>query len=483
MTQINTEFISQRKFFQHLACLKLKEATDFQFFATSSYQKLTAAEKAILTAAIPFAPKFEITEEQLLTTAKKEAEVKPERLNYYLHQLFTTLEKWMIMYEIREDEIMQKKLLLRAYKRRFQYQAFFKTMDEALNLTEEDRLDIPETWLTKHQLNKELFYHLHTEKSKPKVDSLEDFEKNLDLYYHGIKIRLFNQRNVRSAYLNAPHKDEPYSYTLKFVEEKQELTFFYLYHQLTEYKKNPTQEILLKLIKDYKLKRLELDRQEQAIFISLIVNSLIGGLNAGQMELQNIQFDLLHFAFENDLVKFDNQIPSFVLNNYIVSAGLTGNINVGKKALKEYIPLIQESIRKDLQNLLYCSLLYNNKKFGEAGEKLRNHQFRNEGLKLRSRNLLIKCHYEYFQDKSDFVSILDSELTNFKRFVKKQIKWTEEKRILYLNMITVIRKLKKVRHGRRHLKVKMKEELSLYINKPDLSIMSKPWLLEKIEQL
>lgn len=483
MASIHNKFVKKRKIFQFLLTLTKKELRDFHQFAQSPYQKLADSEIEILAVIIHSYPEFEITEKQLLDKVSKKVKINPDRLNFHLHQLFSTLEKWMIIYELEADELLQKKLLMRAHKRRFQHKGFFKQANETQCLIKEDLLDIPETWLETYFLNAELFYHVRTFKNQPKVDSLDTLEQQLDLFYHGIKIRLFCQRNVRSGYLNSSNQEKAYLPTLEFTKQQNVIVFFNLYQQLVEYRKAPKDEKLQEMIVDFKTNRMKFDRKEQAIFISLIINSLIPAINAGQKKYERLQFELLHYSFENDLVIFNNEIPATVLNNYLMYANMLGEFKISKSALKKYITYIHPEIRKDFENLLQCSWLYYKKEFEKAETQLGNHKFQDSILKLRSRNLLLKCFYERFQKDSNLKLTLKSELTNFKRFVSKQHYLTDARKLIYQNMVFVIRKLTSAQHNRRDIKRDTKEMLTKYLTNPSLKIMSKDWLLEKVESL
>lgn len=485
MDQKSKKSLQNRVFVQTLSALSVAELKAFKAFCNQSIS-ISEKTKRIFESIYKVAPVYEkLTEEKLFSRFFPNSAKAKVQLNYALHDLNELLRKWLVLKELETDEHLQNQLFIRASKKRFLHSQFFKKTNQALAVLENESIPVPDTWYKQFETNFHLFYHVHTPKNQPYVKCLSDMEANLELFYHASKIRLLCQNIIRKKILSSlPEINEKeMRSTLDFAQEQNNIPFFALYLQLIQYIKKPGLSDLNDFIRNFKRDREQLERLDQTILLHVAAKSLIGPTMAGDQNALNIQFDLYRYAFENDLVLFNNEMSQSPFNDFLVSACMLGEFKIARRMLKKYEPYFNPNVREDFANLMWCTLFFHEKKYNKIELSLANFKFKHPLLRIRSRHLLLKSLYErYLKDKALKALIL-SELVRLRKYIQKQKNISESRKNMYFEMISVIRKLANVTNQRSTLRKKAKKELLEFLNDKTKKPISRNWLLEKVQEL
>lgn len=484
MTRKTSKSLENRLFIQTLSALS---ATELKAFKTFCKQSLTISPetKKLLDFITKAHPQFDkLTEQKIFAKFFPNNSEPRIPLNYALHDLSELLRSWLIQQELKDDKYLQNQLYIRACKKRFLHQQFFKKTQKTLDNLENDCLAIPDTWHQLYETNRALFYHVQTNKNQKKINSLVDMERNLELFYQGSKIKLLCQKIYRSKQLKnlSDHDRQEIEIALNFVEENaQHIPYFTLYAQLIRYLQNPEQSILDAFIQGFKSDRTTLERLDQSLLLSLMIYSLNSATRKGDKVALNIQFDLYQYAFDRDFMIIDNEMDTGFFNNFLIVSCMLDELKFAQKMLKKYTPYFNPILRDEFVNLMQCTIFFQQKRYNKIEVNLYQFQFKNPMFRIRSRNLFLKSTYERYQKNPTLQTLILAELVQLRKYIQKQNRVTEFQKNGYYNMIAVIRKLANTRHKRVPQREKVKQELSDFLigNRT----MSANWLLEKVMEL
>ena len=486
MAQNLKKSLQNRVFIQTLSALSPTELKAFKAFCNQP-PAITGQTKRIFEYIYKVAPGYEkLTEEKLFSRFFPNNPKAKIQLNYALHDLNEMLRKWLIQKELENDEHLQNQLFIRACKKRFLHSQFFKKTHQALAVLENDFLPVPNTWHKQFETYFNLFHHSMTPKDRKAIEYLSNMETNLEMFYHGSKVRLFCQPVSRAKTINlSPEIEEKeLDPTIRFARKHAStIPFFALYLQLIKHLQSTDTTTLNSFFQNFKKDRTQLDRLDQSILIFTAVYSLHDAAMRGDKAIAEIQFDLYKYAFENDLALFDNEMGSAPFNGFLVSACMLGEFKIARKMLKKYEPYFKPDIREDFTNLMWCTLLFHEKKYGKVELTLNNFKIKHPMFRIRSRHLLLKSLYERFlSDKSQKALIL-SELISLRKYIQKQNILPESRKNIYYDMIFVVRKLTNVAYKRSYYREKVKQELMDFLNDETKKPISRNWLLEKVREL
>lgn len=486
MTQKSSKSLKNRLFLQTLSALSL---TDLKAFKTFCKQSSAISQETIrlFNFLVEAYPLFDnMTEQKVFAKFFPNNTEARIPLNYALHDLSELLRSWLIQKELQDDKYLQNQLYIRACKKRFLQQQFFKKTQKTLENLENEYLAIPDTWHKLYETNRELFYHVQTNKNQKEINSLADMERNLELFYQGSKIKLLCQKVYRSKQLKnlSDHDKQQIALTLNFAEENaQHLPYFTLYAQLIRYLQNPEQSILDALVRGFKSDRTTLEQLDQSLLLSLIINSLNSATRKGDKTALNIQFDLFQYAFEHDFMIIDNEMDTGFFNNFLIVSCMLYEFKFAQKMLKKYTPYFNPILRDEFVNLMKCTIFFQQKRYDKVEVNLYQLQFKNPMFRIRSRNLSVKNNYERYQKNPTLQTLVLAELVQLRKYIQKQKRISEFQKTGYYNMIAVIRKLVNARHKRTPQREKIKQELSDFIIDNSNKTMSANWLLEKVKEL
>lgn len=486
MAQKSKKSLQNRIFIQTLSALSPADLKTFKTFCNQS-PSISEKTKNLLIIICRTAPDFQkLTEDKVLSSFFPDNPKAKSQLNYALHDLFELLQKWLIQKELESDNYLQNQLFIRACKKRFLHQQFFKRTSHTLDVLNSDSLKVPDTWHKQFETNFNLFYHVHTPKNQEEVESLTEMEANLEMFYYGSKIRLLSQNiNRRKTYPHLPEiAEEEIERTLEFArKQKSQFPFFALYLQLIEYLLSPNKLALNEFIQNYKKDRTQLERLDQSLLLAIVAYSLNDPTMKGDQSILDIQYELLKYAFDHDLVLFDNEMADTPFNNFLVVACMRKEFVTAQKKLKKYEPHFHPDIRQEFTNLMQSTIFYHQGKYDKVKLSLYQYPFKKPKFRIRSRNLLLKSLYERFQKDKTLKAPILSELKNFRKYVQKQNGIPVPRKNMYYSMINVIRKLTHARHNRPSNRTKAKWALMDFLNDKTNKPISRNWLLEKVEEL
>jgi len=195
--------------------------------------------------------------------------------------------------------------------------------------------------------------------------------------------------------------------------------------------------------------------------------------NKNVVEFYLESFNLYKEALEKEVIIIDGELSPSNFRNIVFYATRAGEIDWAYNFIKEYGTLINEKNRNNAINFSLARLEFYQKSFNKVIEHLNLITFENVFYNLDSRTLLAACYYEL-----DEIDALEYQLNSFNQYIKREKSITHDRKSTYLNLTKFITML---------IKTNSKDKLKLQKLKDEIvatkGVVSKPWLLEKVEAL
>ena len=317
---------------------------------------------------------------------------------------------------------------------------------------------------------------LNFEVEMEKASNIEEVHHHLDLFYLSEKVKqlvnVLTRRNDFNIPIKINFEEESLHLIKKYnIDLYPEINIYFILYNL---KKN-------NISSDYKKFKAEVEKHlykfeldEAADIFKEAINYCIAQVNEGYTDFNMETLAWYKFGLANDVVFLKNKFhPGHFLN--IVLFGIrTKEFSWTENFIEEYQKIIPKESKKDIVTFSLARLYFNQNKFEDVIEKLRDVEFNELTYNLDAKVLLLATYYEV-DEISAMISLADSYRTFLNRH-EKDI--TKAKQLRYLNFIKFIKKLSRVKYQDK----KSKEKLIEDIQSTD-GVVNKAWLTEKAKGL
>lgn len=339
-----------------------------------------------------------------------------------------------------------------------------------------------EYYLNKYQIEKNIF-SLKSENEKKNVKfeidselNIQNISENLDIFYVSEKLRLFctlltwkkmykldialqNIDTILSLSLHYPFNTTPsvlmyHNMYLTFTDEENTQHYFNL------------KKLLNKFIHLF-------PEEEQKEIYATAISYCVNKVNKGNFTFQEETFLIYKETIEK---------------GYLLSGGFlspTDFRNIGQIALRvnefewtenfiiEYAKYLDPRFRDNAVEFSLARLEFYRKNFGKVLEHLNSVNYDDVWYNLNAKTLQLAAYFEL-----DEFDVLESFLQSYKMYIRREKSITPERKIHYLNLVKYTSALMKVNPRDKAKIQKIKEEIQ-----QTKGIVSKPWLLEKVEEM
>jgi hypothetical protein len=307
--------------------------------------------------------------------------------------------------------------------------------------------------------------------------NIEEIAKNLDIFYLGEKLKLYctllSWKNVFNLSTDLLFMEE----IIKHVEEIDYTVYppiaiyYQVYKSYIEPENIDNFYALKALISNY----IESFPPEEAKDIyGSAQNFCIRKINEGKREFLKENLDLYKEAIDNGVLFYNEVLSPTTFRNIVISAVSLNEFDWAEKFITHHQDKLDEKHRENAVTFNLARLAWYRKDYKKVIAYLQNVEFDDMIYDLNSKTMLIATYYD-----TDDIDPLESMLDSFKVFLfrnKKNI--PEQRRKNYQNFITLVRKLLKVIPGDKKQIESLKKEIS-----GSKQIVTKKWLLEKVEEL
>jgi hypothetical protein len=339
-----------------------------------------------------------------------------------------------------------------------------------------------EFYLNKYQIENRIFsLKSENEKKNVKFDidielNMQNVSQNLDFYYIAEKLKhfcsLLSWRNVYKINFEIDNMDKILQVANSDPYNKIPVIQMYNSMHLT-YTDEANTENYFKLkgfIKNF-IHIFPEDEQKQifATAISYCVNKV----NKGDFSFQKETFFIYRETIERNNLLVGGLITPTDFRNIVFFALRVNEFEWTENFIHDYAEYLDPRYRDNAVEFSLARLEFYRKNFGKVLDHLNKVNYEDVWYNLNAKTLQLASYYEL-----DEYDALESLLQAYKMYIKREKSITPERKVHYLNLIKFTSSLMKVNPRDQSKIQKIKIEIE-----QTKGIVSKPWLLEKVEEM
>lgn len=326
--------------------------------------------------------------------------------------------------------------------------------------------------------NKNKYDLLNYEINIEEESNIEEVHNQLDLFYLSEKIKQLVIVITRKNDLNIPIDISLEHEVLELIKKQNFLKYpeIDIYYRIYQIKSGNESNSNYNDLKKAVTSNLDIfDIYEANSILTETINYCNLELNKGSQSFAFEAMEWYKFGLKNDIL-FSNKIKfnPGIFMNIVISGIRTKEFTWTENFIEEYQKIIPKEIKKDIVTFSYARLYFNQRKFDDVIEKLRDVEFEELTYNLDAKVLLLATYFEV-EEWPAMSSLADAYRTYLHRH-EKDI--TKAKQLRYLHFIKYIKKLSRVKY----LDKKAKEKLIEEIQNTE-GIVNKGWLIEKAKRL
>ncbi len=339
-----------------------------------------------------------------------------------------------------------------------------------------------EFYLNKYLIEKNIF-SLKTENEKKnekfEIDTelnIQNISANLDYFYVAEKLRLFcTLLTWKKMYkLDISMKNMDRILQLAESDPFNEIPAVQIYYimQLTYTDENNTEHY-------FKLKKLIQNNihlfppEEQREIYASAISYCINKGNKNVIEFHKETFEMYKDALNKNVLIENNLISPTDFRN-IVPIGLRiKEFEWTENFIADFAKYLDPKYKDNAVEFSLARLEFYRKNFGRVLDHLNKVNYEDVWYNLNAKTLQLAAYYEL-----DEFDVLESFLLSYKMYIRREKSLTPARKIHYLNLIRFTTALMKINPKEQSKVLKLKAEIE-----DAKGVVSKPWLLEKVEEM
>lgn len=396
--------------------------------------------------------------------------------------LLNLLENFLAQKEYEASEILQANFKLEGAKKRNITKLYNGIIGELERLRLNDINQSVEFYYNKYLIERNLFnLKTENEKKNEKIEistelNIKDISDQLEYFYIAEKLRLYCTLLSWKKMYKLDIELGNMSYILDKAQEHQyfkipAIKIYYLMYLTYEYGDDiKNYENLKHEINTFGHKFPENERWE---IYSTAISYCINRVNKGDLTFQQETFLLYKEVIENNLLTKDETISQTTYRNIVFFALRVEEFSWAENFIYEYAKYVDEKYRNNAVEFSLARLEFYRKKYSKVIEHLYKVTYEDVWYNINAKTILLASYFEL-----DELDALESLLQSFKMFINREKSLSSDRKTHYLNLVKFTHQLIKI-----HPKDKVKlEKLKTEIEETK-GVVSKPWLLEKVEHL
>ncbi|HLO55568.1 MAG TPA: hypothetical protein VK169_14845 [Saprospiraceae bacterium] len=339
-----------------------------------------------------------------------------------------------------------------------------------------------EYYYTKYQIERGLF-NLKTENEKKNAKfeietelNINKISENLDYFYIAEKLRLYcTLLSWKKMYqLDIDMDNMDWVLTSAKQNKMEGIPPIQIYDKMQNTYVDGDNTLNYFELRQMMKKHIHLFPQEELKEIyATAISYCINRVNKGDESFQRENFDLYKETIEKDIIILNSDISPTTFRNIVHIALRVGEFDWAENFIFEYSKYIDEKYRANAVEFSLARLEFYRKDFNKVLDHLNKVTYEDVWYNLGSKSLLIFTYYEL--DETD---ALESLLQAFKMYIRREKSLTIDRKDTYLNLIKFTLNLMKLTYKDKDKLTKLKTEIT-----NTKGVVSKPWLLEKIDIL
>lgn len=391
------------------------------------------------------------------------------------------LETFLAQKEFESSESLITNLKLEGAKKRNLENLYSGIINEAERLNNREYNQSADYYLTKYQIEKNLFsLKTENEKKNEKFEitsafNIHDIVENLDCFYIAEKLKLYctllswkkmyklnieimNMADVLNLAITQPFNQVPainvyYQIYLTYKDEGNTLHYYKL-------------KSLLKSFSHI------FSEKEQWELYSTSISYCINRVNKGDLKFQNETFTLYKSAINNNLI-IKQHLTQTTFRNIVFFALRVEEFDWAENFINNYSNYVDEKYRENAVQFSLARLEFYRKNYHKVLTHLNNVNYEDIWYNLNAKTIYLHSYYEL-----DEFDALESLLQSFKMYIRREKSLSTDRKTHYLHLIKFTSALMKINHRDKQKLLKLKNEIET-----TQGVVSKPWLIEKVDQL
>jgi len=204
-------------------------------------------------------------------------------------------------------------------------------------------------------------------------------------------------------------------------------------------------------------------------------NFCIRRINIGQNEFVKENLDLYKESIDKNILFHNEEIPPNTFRNIVISAIILNEFEWAESFIQLHKDKLEVKYRENAVTFNLARVAWAKKDHSKVIRLLQNVEFNEMVYDMNSKMMLVTTYYD-----SDELEPLFSLLDSFKIFIYRNKKLlTGAQRSMLLDFIKFVKKILAVTPGQKEHLEKLKDEIS----NSKITVTTKQWLLEKVEEL
>jgi hypothetical protein len=196
-------------------------------------------------------------------------------------------------------------------------------------------------------------------------------------------------------------------------------------------------------------------------------------INQGSTDYYPIYFNLQKKVVQLGILLENGELSEAVFKNMITSGLRVGEFAWTENFIHEYYPFLPANIRENARTFNLANLYSHQKKHDKVIELLSNVEYSDIVYTLGAKLILLRTYYESKENLA-----LDSLMDSFRIFIRRNKQLSKNLKTEYINFLNFLSKLILMEGSRIKDTVLLKKRIT-----ETQSVMSKKWLLEKIDEI
>ena len=328
----------------------------------------------------------------------------------------------------------------------------------------------------KYELEQSIYVLNRNQLERSEKSNIEAIADNLDKFYLAEKLRYY------CTVLNHQHL-AALNYQILFIDEiirhveshnYSDVPPILIYHQVLLTYREPENKAHYEKLKSLIDIHIDLFPESEAKeIIDAALNYGIKRMNSGEEEYVKETFELYCKSLERGLLLVNGQITPWSFKNMITAGLRLNKFEWVESFIHDYSQLLEKRFRENAVTFNLAQLYFYKKEYPKVITQLNQVEYEDITYNLNSKTLLMASYYEL-----DEIEALNSLLDTFRVYLSRNNKIPAARRKHYLNTISIVRKLAKIRPGDHKEITKLEHEVET-----TQGVVSKNWIMEKLEAL
>ena len=392
-------------------------------------------------------------------------------------QLLGLLERFLAQEVFDQNPLREANFLVEHVRKRKIRELYNSSIKSAIRTSKKQEIKTSQNYYYDYLLESNLHQLREEDLKRFETSNIELISKNLDKFFIIEKLKFYTSKVLtQKSFIQK-------NYVFHFIEEIKD------HLQQNDYKNDPIIQLhYLNLLmftyqedenyfNDYKnllfqsINKLEIN--EAFDFLIEAINYCIRKGNLGNLNFEKELFDLYQFAVESEILIQSNNFNRWDYRNICIAGLKLKRFDWVKKFNDKYKNYIDLKHRENAYIFNLGLFYFYKKEFDQVITTFQQVEYNDPTYAINSRALLLATYYELDELETMF-SFADS----FTTYLSRQKELSDLMKTMCRNLIKFTKRLSSVETN----KIEKIEKLKNQINNSK-QVASKPWLLEKVDEL